>query len=205
VTAGPTREFIDPARFVSNPSSGKMGYAAANAASHRGGNVTLVAGPCALKDPFNVRVEKIETADQMAEAVFRHMENSEIIIKTAAVSDYKPAHPEKRKIKKKDAALELAFERNIDILKEIGRRKTGQFIVGFAAETEDLKKNAKEKLAAKNLDIVAGNLIGKKSSGFSSDTNRVTLFFKDGTSTKIPLLSKYSVAHRILDCIAERI
>ena len=202
VTAGPTREFIDPVRFISNPSSGKMGYAVATAASHRGGNVTLVTGPCALKDPFNVCVEKVETADQMAEAVFRKMENSDIIIKTAAVSDYKTARPAKNKIKKNANALALSLKKNIDILKEIGRRKTGQFLVGFAAETENLKKNAEKKMAEKKLDIIAGNIIGEAGSGFFSDTNRVTLFFKDGTIKELPVLSKHAVAHRILDCIA---
>ena len=204
VTSGPTREFIDPVRFISNPSSGKMGHATATAAMRRGGNVTLITGPVALKDPFNVRVEKVQTVNDMAEAVFSHMEKADIIIKTAAVSDYIPASPSKQKIKKKEDSLCLTLEKSVDILKELGRRKTSQFLVGFAAETQDLAKNAQEKMARKNLDIIVGNIVGGSSSGFCSDNNKATLFFPDGSIQDIPLLSKEALAHRILDCISDK-
>ena len=204
VTSGPTREFIDPVRFISNPSSGKMGHAVAAAAMRRGGNVTLISGPVALKDPFNVRVEKVESVHEMARAVFSHMEHADIIIKTAAVSDYIPASPRKQKIKKKEDSLCLTLEKSVDILKEVGRRKTGQFLVGFAAETEELVKHAQEKMARKNLDIIVGNIVGGASSGFLSDNNKATLFFKDGSIQDIPLVSKEALAHRILDGILGR-
>jgi phosphopantothenoylcysteine decarboxylase / phosphopantothenate---cysteine ligase len=205
VTAGPTREFIDPVRFISNPSSGKMGYAVAAAAARRGAETALVSGPSALADPFHVRVERVETADEMAEAALRLMESADVIIKTAAVSDYKPVCPAGSKIKKTSATLELSLERGVDILKEMGRRKEGRFLAGFAAETEDLEKNALGKMERKNLDMIVGNLIGDSSSGFSADTNRAVLFFKDGTVRDMPLMSKEALAHAILDGVAQRI
>lgn len=201
VTAGPTREHIDPVRFISNPSSGKMGYAIARAAERRGAKVILIAGPTTLPDPLNVTIIKIQTAQEMAVAVFENLENSHIIIKTAAVSDYRPLDPAKQKIKKKKDKITLFLQKNQDILKELGRKKKDRILVGFAAETEDLEENANKKLKEKNLDIVAGNLVGSPSSGFGSDVNKVTLFYKDGTKKPLPAMKKDAVAHILLDQI----
>jgi phosphopantothenoylcysteine decarboxylase/phosphopantothenate--cysteine ligase len=205
VTAGPTREPIDPVRFISNPSTGKMGFAVARAAKHRGAGVTLVTGPTVLADPFDVDVIRIQTAEEMARAVLDRYEHCDIVIKTAAVSDFRPQSAAATKIKKDRASLTLELEQTADILKELGRRKTHQVLVGFAAETEDLRKNAAQKLAAKNLDIVAGNLIGSPGSGFESDTNQVMLFFQDGTRETIPVMDKLAIAHIILDRVVERV
>ena len=205
VTAGPTREPIDPVRFISNPSTGKMGFAVARAAEHRGAGVTLVTGPTVMADPFNVDVVRIQTAEEMTRAVLDRFENCDIVIKTAAVSDYRPPSAAVHKIKKDRAALTLDLEPTVDILKELGRRKTHQALVGFAAETEDLQQNAVQKMAIKNLDIIAGNLIGSPESGFESDTNHVTLFFRDGTRESIPVMDKLAIAHIILDRVLERV
>jgi phosphopantothenoylcysteine decarboxylase/phosphopantothenate--cysteine ligase len=205
VTAGPTREPIDPVRFISNPSTGKMGYAVARAAEHRGASVTLVAGPCDLPAPANVTVIRVGTAEEMAQAVFKCAETSEIVIKTAAVSDYRPASISARKLKKDPDRTSLQLEKTEDILGQLGRRKRGQVLVGFAAETEDLEQNARQKLADKNLDIIAGNLIGNPGSGFGSDTNRVTLFFRDGSREAVPEMEKDAVAHILLNRIVERL
>ena len=203
VTAGPTQEPIDPVRFISNPSSGKMGYAVARAAEHRGGRVILVAGPTSLPDPNNVTVIRVQTAREMGLKVFEHMEQSDIIIKTAAVADYRPKEQASQKIKKENDEMVLALEKNQDILKELGRRKKGQILVGFAAETENLEQNAAKKLAEKNLDLIAGNLVGHFSSGFASDTNKMTLFFKDGTREPLPVMEKEAAAHILLDRILQ--
>ena len=201
VTSGPTRESVDPVRFISNPSSGKMGFAVARAAEYRGGEVTLIAGPTHLPDPNNVKVIRIQTAREMAQAVFENMEDSDIIIKTAAVSDYRPKDPSTQKIKKEKGELVLYLERTQDILKEIGRRKLNQILVGFAAETENLEQHAETKRAEKNLDIIVGNIVGETSSGFGADTNKVTLFYKNGTKEPLPMMEKDAVAHILLDRI----
>ena len=203
VTAGPTCEHIDPVRFISNPSSGKMGFAVAKAAEHRGGEVSLVTGPTHLSAPNRVSVIRVQTAQEMANEVFKRMEASDIIIKTAAVSDYRPKDQVGYKIKKDEKERVLLLERNLDILKEIGNRKKHQFIVGFAAETENLEQNAVNKLAEKHLDLIAGNLLGETSSGFGADTNTVTLFYKDGTKESLPTMHKEDVAHALLDRIAK--
>jgi phosphopantothenoylcysteine decarboxylase/phosphopantothenate--cysteine ligase len=205
VTAGPTRESIDPVRFVSNPSTGKMGYAVARAAEYRGAGVTLVSGPSSLPDPANVDVIKVQTAAEMAQAVFKHADDNDIIIKTAAVSDYRPKNPAGHKIKKKQDEMHIEMVKTEDILKELGRRKKDQILVGFAAETEDLYQNAQKKLAEKNLDIIAGNLIGDPASGFAADTNKVTLFFRDGSREEVAEMEKDAVAHLLLDRIVERV
>jgi phosphopantothenoylcysteine decarboxylase/phosphopantothenate--cysteine ligase len=205
VTAGPTRESIDPVRFVSNPSTGKMGYAVARAAEYRGAGVTLVSGPSSLPDPLNVDVIKVQTASQMAQAVFKHAGDNDIIIKTAAVSDYRPINPAGHKIKKKQDEMHIQLEKTQDILKELGRRKKDQILVGFAAETDDLHLNAEKKLVEKNLDIMAGNLIGDPAAGFAADTNKVTLFFRDGTHEEVAEMEKDAVAHLLLDRIVERV
>ena len=190
VTAGPTREPIDP-------SSGKMGFAVARAAEYRGGRVTLITGPTNLLDPNNVAVIRVNTAKEMALAVFENMENSDIIIKTAAVSDYRPKDRAEQKLKKEKDELVLPLERTQDILKEIGRNKNERILVGFAAETERLE----QKLAEKNLDIIVGNIVGHPDSGFGADTNAVTLFFKDGKKENLPKLPKDDVANILLDRI----
>jgi phosphopantothenoylcysteine decarboxylase/phosphopantothenate--cysteine ligase len=203
VTAGPTREPIDPVRFISNPSSGKMGFAVARAAEHRGARVTLITGPTNLLNPNNVGVIRVNTAQEMARAVFEHMENSDIIIKAAAVSDYRPANRAEQKIKKEEEQLVLSLERTQDILKEIGRNKNGKILVGFAAETERLEQHAEKKLAEKNLDIIVGNIVGHPGSGFDADTNTVTLAYKDGTKENLPKMTKMDVARLLLDRIVK--
>ncbi len=199
VTAGPTREPIDPVRYISNPSTGKMGYAIARAAEYRGAAVTLVTGPTALEDPRGVTVIKIETAREMAEAVFDRMDMAQVIIKSAAVSDYSPAEAAPHKIKKGAERMTLTLEKNMDILFELGRRKSNQVLVGFAAETQSLAENAQAKLAAKNLDMIVGNLVNQPGTGFGADTNRVTFFFRDGTREELAEMDKGLVAHTLLD------
>ena len=198
VTAGPTQEPIDPVRFISNPSSGKMGFAVARAAELRGGIVILITGPTDLPDPNNVMVVRIGTAHEMALAVFEHMESSDIIIKAAAVSDYSPGEQADQKIKKEKDEMVLFLKKTKDILKEVGMRKKDQILVGFAAETENLEQSAEIKLAEKNLDIIVGNLVGP-SSGFGTDTNKVSLFYKDGTKEAFPEMQKDDVANILLD------
>ena len=203
-TAGPTIEPIDPVRFISNPSSGKMGFAIARAAEHRGAQVVLISGPTRLPDPINVITIRIRTADEMARAVFEQMNHADVIIKSAAVSDYRPEKTEAHKIKKKKDQLVLQLQPTQDILKVLGEKKKHQILVGFAAETGDLEKNATQKLAEKNLDIIAGNLVGSVDSGFESDTNSVTLFFKDGSREVLPLMEKIEIAHILLDRILDK-
>ena len=201
VTAGPTQEYIDPVRFLSNPSSGKMGYAIAKAAEKRGGRVVLVTGPTSLSDPSNVTVIRTGSAKDMAIAVFEHMEQADIIIKAAAVSDYRPVDSFQQKIKKEKDEMVLSLQKNQDILEELGRRKENRLLAGFAAETEDLEKNSVDKLVRKNLDIIVGNLVGRPSSGFGADTNKVTFFYKDGTTEPFPEMGKDEVADILLDRI----
>ena len=205
ITACLTREFFDSVRFISNPSSGKMGFAIARAAEQRGGDVILITGPTGLPDPNGVTVVRVGTAREMALAVFGHMEDSEIIIKTAAVSDYSPKNQAGQKIKKQKDELVLLLEKTQDILKEVGRRKKDRIIVGFAAETENLEQYAGKKLVEKNLDIVVGNLVGRSSSGFGTDTNEVTMFYKDGTKEVFPEMQKDDVAHILLDRILKKV
>jgi phosphopantothenoylcysteine decarboxylase/phosphopantothenate--cysteine ligase len=205
VTAGPTREPIDPVRFISNPSSGKMGFAVARAAEYRGAEVTLVTGPTHLLNPNNVRVIKVNTAQEMAQAVFEYMEYSDIIIKAAAVSDYRPINSSTQKIKKQEEQLVLSLEKTRDILKEIGRNKNGKILIGFAAETEHLEQHAQKKLEEKNLDIIVANIVGYPDSGFDADTNTVTLFYKDRTKEALPKMTKMEVANLLLDRIVKMI
>lgn len=204
VTAGPTREPIDPVRFISNPSSGKMGFAVARAAKQRGGSVILITGPTSLSDPPDMTVLRVQTAQEMAHAVFENLDQSHIVIKTAAVSDFRPKDEAKQKIKKEDDKMVLALEKNQDILKDVGRRKKKQVLVGFAAETEDLEKNAGKKLTEKNLEIIVGNLVDHPDFGFGSDLNKVTFFYKDGTIEPLAAMKKDAVAHILLDRIVKR-
>jgi phosphopantothenoylcysteine decarboxylase/phosphopantothenate--cysteine ligase len=202
VTAGPTWEPFDPVRYISNPSSGKMGFAIAKAAEYRGGNVTLVVGPNHLEDPLGVEVIRVVTAQEMAQAVFQRMQQADVIIKTAAVSDYRPKKPAKQKVKKSAEELIIQLERNQDILKKLGEMKNGhQILVGFAAETEHLEQNARLKLKEKNLDMIVGNLIGTPESGFAVDTNKVTLFYRGGNKELLPVMAKDALAHLLLDRI----
>jgi len=203
VTAGPTREPIDPVRFISNPSSGKMGYSIARAAEHRGAEVVLITGPTNLSYPAGVQVIKVETAQEMAKAVFEHVDDVHIIIKTAAVSDYSPVNTAKQKIKKGKNEIVLPLKKNMDILKELGRIKKNQILVGFAAETENLENNAIKKLAEKNLDIIAANLINSSSSGFGSDINKAVFFYKDQTKESVPEMTKDNLANILLDRIVK--
>ncbi|MBA3013147.1 MAG: bifunctional phosphopantothenoylcysteine decarboxylase/phosphopantothenate--cysteine ligase CoaBC [Proteobacteria bacterium] len=207
VTAGPTIEAIDPVRYVSNHSSGKMGYAIAEAAEQRGARVTLISGPVSLDPPVGVECIFVESCEQMAAAVFSHLAAADIIVKVAAVADYRPIDPGTRKIKKNQASKEItiAMTENMDILNRIGELKTDrQFLVGFAAETNDLEKHALAKIKKKNLDMIAANLVGTGDSGFKTNTNKVKLFFKDGSSKDIPLMDKHKVAHILLDTIIEQ-
>lgn len=205
ISAGPTLEPIDPVRFISNHSSGKMGYAIAKAAEYRGADVTLVSGPTALCPPIGVRVVHVKTADEMAEAMMGYMEQSDIIIKVAAVADYKPAVRAEHKIKKTDERLVLDLEKNIDILKALGERKKHQILVGFAAETQELDNHAQKKLREKNLDLIVGNLVGSPASGFGSDSNKVTLYFPNGEKKSLPIMGKDEVANILLDHIAGKV
>jgi len=207
ITAGPTIEAIDPVRYISNHSSGKMGYAIARAAEQRGARVTLVSGPVHIDPPVGVEVVLVESCDEMARAVFLNLEASDIIIKVAAVADYRPVDKSSCKIKKTHASKEmrLSLTENMDILKRVGELKTkAQFLVGFAAETNDLDAHALAKMEKKNLDMIAANLVGTENSGFKTDTNKVRLFFKNGSSKDIPLMDKQSVAHILLDNIVEQ-
>ncbi len=200
VTAGPTREPMDPVRFISNPSSGKMGYAVARAAAARGAAVVLVSGPTLLSDPRGVRVIRVQTAAEMADAVFKEAKASDLIIKVAAVSDYRPRTAASQKIKKQADELVVPMEKTEDILAELGRRKRpGQVLVGFAAETEALKKNAVKKLKEKNLDLIAANLVNDPSSGFGTDTSRISLFYSNGKAEELAMMDKDAAAHALLD------
>jgi phosphopantothenoylcysteine decarboxylase / phosphopantothenate---cysteine ligase len=207
ISAGPTVEAIDPVRFVSNYSSGKMGYAVAEMAEKRGAEVILVSGPVCLDSPFGVTRISVESADDMLREMLVHMNAVDIIIKVAAVADYRPVNPKPDKIKKKDnsGSLLLEMEETTDILMAIGQKKRAdQFLVGFAAETHDLKKNALAKISKKNLDMIAANQVGQAGSGFKADTNKLTLYFKDGSFTDIPLADKKQVANILLSCILEK-
>jgi phosphopantothenoylcysteine decarboxylase/phosphopantothenate--cysteine ligase len=201
VTAGPTREAIDPVRFISNPSSGKMGYAIARAAELRGANVILISGPTELTPPTNVRFTRVTSAAEMSAAVLDYLTYADILIKCAAVSDYRPVAVARQKIKKSDARLTLELERTEDILKTVAEHKKRQIVVGFAAETQQLDKFAGQKLAEKKLDMIVGNLIGAVDAGFQSDTNRVTFYYKDGTKEALEVMPKAEVADALLDRI----
>lgn len=202
VTAGPTREPLDPVRFLSNRSSGKMGYAIAGAAAARGAHAILVSGPTALQPPAGVDVIHVETAEEMCRAVLATLEIAQAVIKAAAVADYRPTRRADRKIKKDQAVPEITLEPTPDILAEIGKRKGSRVLVGFAAETDDLVANARKKLQRKHLDLVVANDVGRPDAGFDVDTNRVTILDAAGGIEELPLLSKREVADRILDRVA---
>lgn len=205
ISAGPTREKIDPVRFISNYSSGKMGYALAEAASKKGHTVTLVSGPVALIPPKSVKTVLVESAAEMACEVRRFAKSADLIIMTAAVADYTPANFAKDKIKKKQAVMTIKLKKTEDILDRLGKdKKKGQILVGFAAETSDLINNAESKLQRKNLDWIVANQVGKKDRGFSSDNNAATLISRSGKKVKFPLQSKKSLAEKILSSVCEQ-
>jgi phosphopantothenoylcysteine decarboxylase/phosphopantothenate--cysteine ligase len=203
VTAGPTVEPMDPARYISNRSTGKMGYALARTAAMRGASVTLISGPTALLPPSGVKFRGVKSAEEMKEAVLECLGDSDVIIKAAAVSDYRPRERSARKIKKGAESLSIDLVKNPDILSELGKVKAdyGYILVGFAAETEDILANATEKLREKNLDIIVVNDISREDAGFESDTNLVKIIHRDESREDLPLMSKDEVANRLLDRI----
>jgi phosphopantothenoylcysteine decarboxylase/phosphopantothenate--cysteine ligase len=199
VTAGGTREAIDPVRYIGNRSSGKMGYAIAAAAAERGAEVILVSGPVALPVPPGVNRTSVESALEMREAVLAAFPAVDVVIKAAAVADYRPQVMAEQKIKKNSANLTVELTKNPDILAELGKIKTGQFLVGFAAETQELVANATEKLRSKNLDMLVANDVTLPGAGFESETNIVKLFTKDGSVEEVPQMSKQRLAKLLLD------
>lgn len=203
ITAGPTIETIDPVRYLTNRSSGKMGYSLAEAANLRGADVTLVSADVGIPVPNGVRHIKTESAQDMFNAVRDNMEQ-DLIIKAAAVADYTPVETYDQKLKKQEGDLTITFKRTEDILKYIGEHKTTQFVVGFAAETEHVEKYARGKLVKKHADVIVANNVGDKSIGFKSNDNAVTMYFKDGTHIDISKQSKLNIAHEILSHVKEK-
>lgn len=200
VTAAGTREPIDPVRYVGNRSSGKMGYAVAQMAAERGADVLLISGPSALAAPPNVRVVNVETTNEMLEACLAAYGDVDIVIKAAAVADYRPRDVADQKIKKKtDDALTVVMDKNPDILKTLGAKKEQQVLVGFAAETQNLLANAREKVVKKNLDMIVANDVTAAGAGFNSDTNIVKFLFANGDVRELEQMPKVDVANRILD------
>jgi phosphopantothenoylcysteine decarboxylase/phosphopantothenate--cysteine ligase len=199
ITAGPTQEPLDPVRFISNRSSGKMGYAIAEAAAYRGARVILVSGPVALDPPKNVEVIRVDTAGQMRTAVLEHLESATLIVKAAAVADYHLAEVPKQKMKKTAARLTLDLDPTPDILAEVGQKKGDRLLIGFAAETQNLVEEANRKLRTKNCDMVVGNIVSRSDIGFGSDDNEVVLVLRTGGTVQVPRASKRIVANVILD------
>lgn len=205
VTAGPTKESLDPVRFISNRSSGKMGYAIARAAMLRGAEVTLVSGPVSIPAPPFVKVVLVESAEEMFEAVRDAAEEQDIFIKAAAVADYRPATVSSDKIKKTEGDMSISLERTTDIIQYLGEhKKEGQFLCGFSMETKDMIENSKKKLERKNLDMIIANNVKEEGAGFATDTNKVTLITKEEVKN-LPLMMKDEVADRILTEIYEKI
>lgn len=201
VTAGPTREAIDPVRFISNRSTGKMGYAIARAAALRGARVILVSGPVSIEPPLFAKLVPVVSAEDMYNAVMKYKDEADIIIKSAAVADYTPVAVSSEKIKKQDNGMCIELKRTKDILKELGQNKRkDQFICGFAMETENLIENAAKKLESKNVDMIVANSLKTEGAGFGTDTNVVTLITSDG-KTELPIMSKDDVAMQILNRI----
>ncbi len=199
ITAGPTQEPLDPVRYISNRSSGKMGYALAEAAAARGAKVILVSGPVNLPPPRGCTFIQVHTAREMRDSVFQNLPPASIVIKAAAVSDFHLARAPQQKMKKTAARLSLELDPTPDILAELGRRKGGRLLVGFAAETENLQQEARRKLEAKNCDMVVGNLVGGEDGAFESDDNEVLLALSNGEFVPVPRASKRQIADRIFD------
>ena len=203
VTAGPTREAIDPVRFITNHSSGKMGYAIARAAARRGAKVTLVSGPVQLQPPMFTKVIPVESAQEMFEAVRDYSRSQDVIIKAAAVADYRPAQVGTEKIKKKEGEMSIPLTRTTDILGWLGEhRQPGQILCGFSMETENLLENSRAKLEKKHVDMIIANNLKVEGAGFAGDTNVITMITRNETR-ELPLMSKDEAAHRILDRILE--
>jgi phosphopantothenoylcysteine decarboxylase/phosphopantothenate--cysteine ligase, prokaryotic len=198
ITAGPTREKIDPVRFFSNHSSGKMGYAIAERAKELGASVILISGPTSLAPPAGVTFVPVESAEEMYHEVMNHFDKADIVIKSAAVSDYRPKQTFDQKMKKKDGSLVIELERTEDILKRLGEKKGTKLLVGFAAETENVEQYALHKLNEKNLDLIVANNVNEPGAGFQKDTNIVTIFHRNGEKKAYPLMSKKEVANAIL-------
>jgi phosphopantothenoylcysteine decarboxylase/phosphopantothenate--cysteine ligase len=205
VTAGPTQEPIDTVRFISNPSSGKMGYAIAEAARQRGAEVILVSGPTNLTPPMGIQAYHVQTAREMHAAVMCAFEKSDVVVKAAAVSDYRPKHFIPYKVKKTEDVQTVELVRNPDILAELGQRKGKRVLVGFAAETEELLANAQKKVQAKRLDMIVANEVGHAGSGFQSDANKVLILHDNGRIEDLPPMSKQQLAHEILARVVERL
>ena len=204
VTAGPTVESIDPMRYITNRSTGKMGYSIAKEAIERGADVTLITGPTNLTPPQNLKkLVKIESAKDMYEAVLENLDENDVVIKSAAVADYKPKNYSNKKIKKSDDDLVIELDRNKDIAQEIGKIKNNKILVGFAAETNDLIENASLKIKKKNLDFIVANDLTKEGAGFGVDTNIVKIIDNEGNITEYPKMKKEEVANIILDKIKE--
>jgi len=199
ITAGPTREPLDPVRYISNRSSGKMGYALARAAARRGAEVVLVSGPTALDCPPGVRRVSVTTAAEMHDAVVKEFATATAVVMSAAVADYRPVVTAEQKIKRGKGAMEMRLEPNADIVKELGQNKAGKMLIGFAAETQDLIANAAKKLREKNLDMIVANNVAETGSGFDGDTNIATILDRSGASQALPLMSKDDLADRIYD------
>ena len=200
ITGGPTQEAIDPVRFMTNRSSGKMGYALAQMARRRGAEVILISGPVPLPLPRrDIKFVPVRSAEEMEKAVFANLKGSSVVIMAAAVSDYRPKAVSERKIKKGDSDTSLALERTDDILGKLGKRKGNRILVGFAAETEDLIANAQKKLKGKNLDLIVANDVTKPGAGFASDTNQVKILYPSGKVRDLPVMSKAEVSLLILD------
>ncbi|MBI5115212.1 bifunctional phosphopantothenoylcysteine decarboxylase/phosphopantothenate--cysteine ligase CoaBC [Candidatus Poribacteria bacterium] len=203
VTAGPTHEHIDPVRYITNPSSGKMGYALAEAARERGAHTILVSGPTSLPSPAGVETIRVDTAADMAKAVFDKASDCKVVIGAAAVSDYAPELAADQKIKKKPSDFTLKLKPTLDIIGELGKHKGRRLLIGFSVETRDLIENSLRKLKSKNLDMIVCNDVTQPGAGFATDTNIVTILDKKGGSEQLPQMSKLQTAHRILDRIHE--
>lgn len=199
ITAGPTISPIDPVRFITNRSTGKMGYAIAEEARNRGAEVTLISGPTNIKPPYGVKIIKISTNEEMKNEVLKYFDETDIVIKSAAVADYKTLTYSEQKIKKGEGNLNLEFTRDSDILSILGEKKTSQILVGFAAESNNLEENATRKLIKKNLDLIVGNDITAKETGFGSDDNKVIFISKTGEKTVLDKMSKLEVAKKLFD------
>ncbi|PKN20519.1 MAG: bifunctional phosphopantothenoylcysteine decarboxylase/phosphopantothenate--cysteine ligase CoaBC [Deltaproteobacteria bacterium HGW-Deltaproteobacteria-6] len=199
ITAGPTEEPLDPVRYITNLSSGKMGYALATAAHHRGAEVTLISGPTKLAAPPVERIIYVRTALEMHQAVMNHYSKATVIIKAAAVADYRPKSMASEKIKKDKGLLCVELTRNPDIIAEIGAKKKKGVLVGFAMETQDLLANARQKLLKKNMDMIVANSLREEGAGFQTDTNIITIIDKNGKTVKLDKMTKKDAAHRILD------
>jgi phosphopantothenoylcysteine decarboxylase/phosphopantothenate--cysteine ligase len=202
ITAGPTQEPIDPVRFISNRSSGKMGYAIAAAAERRGAQVVLVSGPVNIQPPSRVELVPVRTAREMRDAVLNHLETATIIVKTAAVADYQVTEVPRQKLKKTGTRLSLELDPTPDILAEVGERKGDRLLIGFAAETQNLVEEARRKLVSKHCDMVVANLVGRDGLGFESDDNEVEIVTRAGQTTHAGPASKTEIAGRILDQIS---